>query len=134
MYDVTSNKEKTPRTYALFTLLMLYMGYRITTIELTLKWNHMTGINSLGSVGQIFPFIISILNLLRVLVSIFEETKRKMRGVVDVEGNSVELIFANHPGDDKSQTEVSQRQRRSQNSFTDGENEISEARRRSRYG
>jgi len=69
---------------------MAYMAYVILTIEYTPKWNMITGVNSLDSVGQAFPFIISILNLLRVFASIFKETKRKMKSHMgrDVERNS----------------------------------------------
>jgi hypothetical protein len=110
---------------------MAYMAYIILTIEYTLKWNNITSVNSLGSVGQFFPFIISIFNLLRVFASIYKETKRKMKVDKDVErncaglmsdgvelvktGQAPELTFSNDLGRDggKEGVEVRERGRRS---------------------
>jgi hypothetical protein len=155
------NHRITLRTYALFGMLMLYMTYIICTIEYTLKWNNVTGVNNLGSVGQFFPFIISILNLLRVFGSIYSETKNKMRGEKDMDGDvernsgngSMELVRTAHAAPElrfskdaggSKEVEIEgpgraeTRQRRSENSTVDGRdgNEImtvEEERRRSWY-
>jgi hypothetical protein len=117
---------------------MAYMAYIILTIEYTLKWNNITGVNSLGSVGQFFPFIISIFNLLRVFASIYKETKRKMKVDKDVErncaglmsdgvelvktGQAPELTFSNDLGRDGGKEGVEVRERGSVSSDEVGGN------------
>lgn len=41
----------------------------ITQVELTIVWNHVSGLNSLTSLGQLIPFILGVGGLLKVLWS-----------------------------------------------------------------
>ena len=36
-------------------LSLLWIAYSISSIELTLKWNHVSGVSTINSIGQLFP-------------------------------------------------------------------------------
>lgn len=41
----------------------------VLSIELTLAWNHISGVNIIGTVGQLIPFILGVGGLVKVLWS-----------------------------------------------------------------
>ncbi|KAF8472883.1 hypothetical protein BDZ91DRAFT_760323 [Kalaharituber pfeilii] len=47
-------------------LAIVVNGLIILAIELTIRWNFITGVNSLGSVGQLIPFLVGVGNLFSV--------------------------------------------------------------------
>ena len=51
--------------WSILTFLLCIQG--ILTIELTLLWNHVSGLNNLGTVGQLVTFIIGVGGLLKVI-------------------------------------------------------------------
>lgn len=46
---------------------LLLVSWFILAVELTLRWNSVIGIYDISSTGQLIPFIIGLLSLLRVI-------------------------------------------------------------------
>ena len=46
---------------------LLLVSWFVLAVELTLRWNSVIGIYDIGSTGQLIPFIIGLLGLLRVI-------------------------------------------------------------------
>ena len=46
---------------------LLLVAWFVLAVELSLRWNSVTGIYDIGSTGQLIPFIIGLLGLLRVI-------------------------------------------------------------------
>ena len=46
---------------------LLLISWFVLAVELSLRWNSVTGIYDIGSTGQLIPFIIGLLSLLRVI-------------------------------------------------------------------
>ena len=46
---------------------LLLISWFVLAVELSLCWNSVTGIYDIGSTGQLIPFIIGLLSLLRVI-------------------------------------------------------------------
>ncbi len=46
---------------------LLLISWFVLAAELSLRWNSLTGIYDIGSTGQLIPFIIGLLGLLRVI-------------------------------------------------------------------
>lgn len=53
-------------------LISLVIIWSIAGIELTLKWNHVTDVNNLGSTGQLIPFIIGVASFPPAIWGAFE--------------------------------------------------------------
>lgn len=62
--------KKSPKLWAFTAVknLVLIILF-ITQVELTIVWNHVSGLNSLTSLGQLIPFILGVGGLLKVLWS-----------------------------------------------------------------
>ncbi|KAI9818820.1 MAG: hypothetical protein M1827_007641 [Pycnora praestabilis] len=54
----------------------------VVSIELTLYWNHITGVNDIGSLGQLIPSILGLGGLVKVL---WLKAKRVWKGLEDCE-------------------------------------------------
>lgn len=50
---------------------LLYGGQRIATS--IIKWNHIGGVNKMGSTGQVLPLVVSVGSLIGVLCQILLE-------------------------------------------------------------
>jgi hypothetical protein len=63
---ITTNEEAERKWGGImfFTLVLIFY---IVASELQLKWNHLDGINSLNTTGQIIPLVIGTLSLLRTI-------------------------------------------------------------------
>ena len=46
---------------------LLLIAWFVLAVEFSLRWNSVTGIYDIGSTGQLIPFIIGLLGLLRVI-------------------------------------------------------------------
>lgn len=42
----------------------------ISIVELLIKWNHISGVNQMGSTGQVLPLVVSVGSLIGVLCQI----------------------------------------------------------------
>ncbi|KAI5849324.1 hypothetical protein DFP73DRAFT_540205 [Morchella snyderi] len=51
------------------------------TVELMIRWNHIVGVNEMGSTGQLLPLIMAIGSFIRVLYLFTEEGKSEGRSV-----------------------------------------------------
>lgn len=47
--------------------------YSIIGIEMTLQWNHVTGVYTINSVGQLIPFVIGLLGFIKVIYEPLKE-------------------------------------------------------------
>lgn len=70
-------------TAALFTILIRHviplfaLTYSILAVELTLKWNDITDVNTIKSTGQLIPFVIGVAGLAKVLYDVYTEKQVK---------------------------------------------------------
>ena len=53
---------------------LLLVAWFVLAVELSLRWNSVIGIYDIGSTGQLIPFIIGLLGLLRVIHVIVRNT------------------------------------------------------------
>ena len=51
--------------------LSFSLVFFIVSTELIIKWNHISGVNKLGSTGQLLPFIAALASLIRVFYKFF---------------------------------------------------------------
>jgi hypothetical protein len=52
---------------------LLYLIWSILAIELTIRWNNITSVHTIQSVGQLIPFIIGIVGFLKLVRDISVE-------------------------------------------------------------
>ena len=72
--------KKTTQLWAFRAVKHLFIiGLFITQVELTIVWNHVSGLNSLTSLGQLIPFILGVGGLLKVLWSKWRLVKSGIR-------------------------------------------------------
>lgn len=50
--------------------------YSVLAIELTLYWNSISGVYDINSTGQLIPFVIGLLGLLKMTYAIFPEVRQ----------------------------------------------------------
>ncbi|KAJ9652428.1 hypothetical protein H2198_008297 [Neophaeococcomyces mojaviensis] len=53
----------------------LIMIYSIISIEFMLKWNHISSVNNISSIGQLIPFVVGLTNVLKILIDIGHKYK-----------------------------------------------------------
>jgi len=47
--------------------------YPVIGIEMTLHWNHVTGVYSINSVGQLIPFVIGLVGFIKAVYEPLKE-------------------------------------------------------------
>ena len=57
----------------------LVIAWFVLAVEFSLRWNSVTGIYDIGSTGQLIPFIIGLLGLLRVIHVTIRSTDEDVR-------------------------------------------------------
>ncbi|KAE9993780.1 hypothetical protein EG327_003285 [Venturia inaequalis] len=63
--------------------------YSIIGLEMTLHWNHVTGVYTINSVGQLIPFVIGLVGFIKVIYEpIKEKYKLGKRQTDGIEGDS----------------------------------------------
>jgi hypothetical protein len=58
-----------------------YLGFVILAFELQFRWNHVDGINSLSSAGQIIPLTIGTMSLIQAIFSVVQEIWHQIEDV-----------------------------------------------------
>lgn len=80
---------------ALYTINMLSLLWAIAAVELSLYWNQITGVYAINSTGQLIPFIIGIVGLLRLFHGIsVEKSNLKSIDILMVSLNRIVLSKA----------------------------------------
>lgn len=71
------NKSGFPLIIDIFTQVfkVFYLVFSVLGIELTLVWNHISGIYTVGSIGQLIPFVIGLGGLIQVCYDIWKEVR-----------------------------------------------------------
>jgi hypothetical protein len=84
-------------------------------VELTLAWNNVTGVYILGSTGQLIPFVVGVLGLLRnihlIIVRRSEQVSEKKEPEIKVEWKEGYFVYGSRSGR-KLQLEASRPERR----------------------
>lgn len=62
-------------------LAVSYLGFVILAFELQFRWNHVDGINSLSSAGQIIPLTIGTMSLIQAIFSVIREIWHRIESV-----------------------------------------------------
>lgn len=73
---------------------ILCVAFAIVAVELILVWNNFQGVYNLGSVGQLIPFIVGLVGLLRLLLELSVE-----RSTVNSTEVIMELLDGTVPGE-----------------------------------
>lgn len=71
--------DDTPVRITLSTALILF----IVSVEMMVRWNHIQGVNSLGSTGQLLPLIIGVGGMFRVIHNLLVELFGKLLNLGD---------------------------------------------------
>jgi len=58
---------------AIYATNVICIAWAVLSVELTLAWNNITGVNTLNSTGQLIPFIIGVVGFVRLLYGISVE-------------------------------------------------------------
>jgi hypothetical protein len=84
-------------------------------VELTLAWNDVTGVYVLGSTGQLIPFVVGVLGLLRnihlIIVRRSEQVSEKKEPKIEVEWKEGFFVYESQSGR-KLQLEAGRPERR----------------------
>jgi len=84
-------------------------------VELTLAWNNVTGVYILGSTGQLIPFVVGVLGLLRnfhlIIVRRSEQVSEKKEPEIKVEWKEGYFVYGSQSGR-KLQLEAGRPERR----------------------
>jgi hypothetical protein len=84
-------------------------------VELTIAWNNVTGVYVLGSTGQLIPFVVGVLGLLRnihlIIVRRSEQVSEKKEPEIKVEWKEGYFVYGSQSGR-KLQLEAGRPERR----------------------
>jgi hypothetical protein len=84
-------------------------------VELTIAWNNVTGVYILGSTGQLIPFVVGVLGLLRnihlIIVRKSEQVSEKKEPEIKVEWKEGYFVYGSQSGR-KLQLEAGRPERR----------------------
>lgn len=67
----------------------IFIALLTTQIELTLVWNHVAGLQSLSSLGQLIPFILGVGGLIKMLWGKARLSWRESKGIAEEKGGRV---------------------------------------------
>ena len=68
---------------------LLLIAWFVLAVEFSLRWNSVTGIYDIGSTGQLIPFIIGLLGLLRVIHITIRTTDEDVSALSEVDFTQV---------------------------------------------
>jgi hypothetical protein len=76
--------------------------WTMLAVELTLGWNNVTGVYILGSTGQLIPFVVGVLGLLRnihlIIVRRSEQVSEKKEPEIKVEWKEGYFVYGSQSG------------------------------------
>lgn len=64
------------------------IAWFVLAVELTLSWNSVSGVYDLSSTGQLIPFIIGLLGLIRAIHSVIMELLKAVRSSINQDSAS----------------------------------------------
>ena len=88
-----------PSRLTFYTFNIVCLLWAIAAVELSLYWNQITGVYTIDSTGQLIPFIIGIVGLLRLFHGLsVEKSNLKSIDILMVSSNRIVLSKAPYYG------------------------------------
>lgn len=110
-FSIEKRRRITPRTWILMAAWQFgFVAVLVLHVELTIAWNHVSGLQSFSSVGQLIPFILGVGGLGKVLwgkwrmVSdgVTEEELAKHNLMTEYEEAMAKYLESKKPGREKA--------------------------------